>query len=149
MACKFCQSIEGSVGRSGKLVHINRDTLCGPCATLLDKVKYQPDKVNAEDKDFFDKQCLLNHQRGLFVPVAQRKVLRVAHPPKWHCKKCGTGCVIDQDFNYKNYCIKCADEIRHNRKMPPKAARKTRSDKRGNHRPSNGAISPKNRGIGV
>lgn len=149
MACKFCLSVEGSVGRTGRLVHINRDGLCGPCATLLDKVKYQPERVSVDDMEWFDRQCLLNHKRGLFVPVAQRKVLRVTHPAPWHCKRCGTGRIGDQDFNYKNYCVKCADEIRHNRVMPPKSARKRRSDFDRHHRPSNGAISPKNRGIGA
>lgn len=144
MACKFCQSMNGSVGRTGKLVHINRDGLCGPCATLLDKVKYQPEKVSVDDKEWFDRKCLLNHKLGLFVPVAQRRVLRLTHPPKWHCKKCGTGHVTDQDFNYKNYCVSCADAIRRNRIMPPKTNRKRRSDFEGQHfRPKGGGIMTK------
>lgn len=133
MSCKFCQSVEGSVGRTGRLVHINRDGLCGPCATLLDKVKYQPERVSVDDMEWFDKQCLLNHKRGLFVPVAQRKILRVSHPPKWHCKRCHTPNEANRDFNYTNYCVMCADEIRRNRVMPAKAERKRRSDYGGTH----------------
>lgn len=147
MACKFCQIVEGGVGRTGRLAHINRDGLCGPCATLLDKVKYQPDKLSVVDKEWFDKQCLLNHQRGLFVPVAQRRVLKVTHRAAWRCKRCGSGHVTDQDFNYVNYCVRCADEIRRNRKMPAKTDRKQRRDKGCEHRRAEGAISPKNRGI--
>ena len=113
-ACKFC-------GCTDK--HINRDTLCGPCATLLDKVKYQPDKVNFDD---FLRRCKLNYETGRFVPIAQRKLFKA----KWCCKRCGTLKEIDQDTNYKNYCVACADYIRNNRNMPPKATRKTRSDKR-------------------
>lgn len=133
MACKFCQSVEGSVGRTSRLVHINRDGLCGPCATLLDKVKYQPDKVGVDDKEWFDKQCELNHKRGLFVPVAQRRVLKATQPLGWHCKDCGTQHIADRDFNYTNYCVACADKKRRGRDMPVYTNRKPRSDYGGNH----------------
>ena len=116
-ACKFC-------GCTDK--HINRDNLCGPCATLLDKVKYQPDKLSTEQFDEFLRRCKLNHAHGRFVPVAQRKLFKV----KWHCKRCGSLRKIDQDHNYINYCIACAEYIRTNREMPPRAVRKTRSDKK-------------------
>lgn len=127
--CKFCAIEEGSIGRSGKAVHINRDNLCGPCATLLDKVKYQPDTLTTETFDYFLRQCKMNQETGRFIPVAQRKLFKV----KWHCRKCGTTREIDKDPSYSNHCITCAGIVRTEREMPPRSNRKTRSDKGGKH----------------
>ena len=113
MRCKFCTCTDK---------HINRDGLCGPCATLLNKVRLQPEKV---DMDAFLVHCKKNYMMGLFVPVAQRHLFKA----KWACKKCGTCKEIDQDPHYKNYCVACSDSIRHNREMPLKSKRKERSDK--------------------
>ena len=135
MSCKFCQRNEGDFGRTGtkKPVHINRDMLCGPCATLLDKVKYQPDKVDKQDTEWFERQCRYNFEHGYFVPVAQRKQLRATVKQKWSCKRCNTTNEANRDVSYTNYCVSCADDIRRNRVMPNRQERKTRSDKGGTH----------------
>ena len=127
--CKFCQLPEGAPGRSGKPVHINRDSLCGPCYTLLEKVKYQPDKIDAATMEQFVANCEWNFNHGLFVPLAQRKEWRSKQV--WHCNKCGRQCTADvrPDKTYKNYCECCAEDIRYNRNMPLNGTRKARKDK--------------------
>lgn len=128
--CKFCRMQEGAPGgRDGKL-HINRDNLCGPCATLLDKIKYQPEKVDAETREQFVANCEWNFKHDYFVPVAQRRELRAKQV--WTCKRCGRqrqGELVKPDKSYKNYCEACAEDIRLCRNMPLKCNRKTRSDK--------------------
>lgn len=123
MSCKFCGILEGATGRSGKVTHINRDGLCGPCATLLNKLSYQPDKLSMDEWNWFNDRCEKNRKLGMFIPVAFRGSTKIA----WSCRKCGKK--NNQDFYYTNYCTECADEKRHNRCMPPKSKRKQRSDK--------------------
>lgn len=111
------------MGPGGKVLHINRDNLCGPCATLLRKVLYEPAKLLPEDWDWFNKQCEHNKATGKFIPVAQRR------SKEWSCKKCGKTGITNQDNYYIQHCIECADTIRHSRSMPDKSKRKERSDK--------------------
>lgn len=137
-ACKFCQMPEGAPGGRTGVIHINRDGLCGPCATLLDKVKYQPEKVDEATLSQFLANCEWNFKHGLFVPVSQRKALRDAQNKVWRCKSCGRseadGILVAN--GYKNYCACCAEDIRCGRVMPLRSNRKTRSDK-GRPRPKN------------
>jgi len=121
-SCKFCGATEGSIGRRGNAIHINRDTLCGPCYTLLEKVKRQPDKVAADEMVWFETACKQNITLGMFVPIVQRR------QAPWSCKRCGKQ--TNRDEHYTNNCVSCAEEIRHNRLMPPKSQRKVRSDKK-------------------
>lgn len=109
--CKFCQMPEGAPGGRTGVLHINRDGLCGPCATLLDKVKYQPDKLDKETMEQFEANCRWNLAHGLFVPVAQRRSLR---DTTWRCKACGRpeGNEVVRANGYTNYCVVCAETIR-------------------------------------
>lgn len=131
LKCKFCQTPEGAPGGRTGVIHINRDKLCGPCATLLDKVKYQPEKVDEETMEQFKANCERNFKHGLFVPVVQRRELRAGITKEWRCKTCGRSeaenAIVAK--GYTNYCTACADEIRIHRNMPPRSVRKTRSDK--------------------
>lgn len=129
--CKFCQMPDGAPGGRGGVLHINRDNLCGPCATLLDKVKYQPEKVDKRTMEQFVANCEWNFRHGLFVPVAQRRALRAARNTTWRCKACNRSEAEHaiRAKGYTNYCTACADEIRIHRNMPPRGTRKTRSDK--------------------
>lgn len=74
--CKFCGLPEGAPGRNGKPVHINRDSLCAPCYRVLEKAKYQSDKLSDKEREWFDWMCEFNIKHGMFVPVAQRRMLR-------------------------------------------------------------------------
>lgn len=119
--CKFCQMPEGAPsvgpGRRKGTIHINREGLCGPCATLLNKVKYQPEKVDKETMEQFVANCAWNLEHGYFVPVAQRRRLRAGLP--WTCKGCkraeDLSVGLTRDKHYTNYCVVCADEIRRER----------------------------------
>lgn len=130
-ACKFCQTPEGAPGGRTGVIHINRDDLCGPCATLLDKIKYQPEKVDKKTMEQFVANCEWNLAHGLFVPIVQRRQLRAKSSALWRCKTCGRpegdGVLVDK--SYKNYCQACAEDIRIARIMPPRSARKVRKDK--------------------
>lgn len=130
ITCKFCQTPEGAPGGRTGVIHINRDKLCGPCATLLDKIKYQPEKVDEETMEQFKANCEWNLKHGLFVPVVQRRELRAGQG--WTCRCCGrpSSAAVLPDKHYKNYCVVCAEDIRHNRNMPLKSMRKTRKDKK-------------------
>lgn len=130
--CKFCQIEEEAIGRTNKPVHINRDRLCGPCYTLLEKVKRQPNKVTLEEWTWFNNVCKLNIMTGAFVPVAQRRELRKTIEVPWRCKRCSDAHILDRDNSYINYCVKCADEIRRGRDMHKNntGRRNTRSDKK-------------------
>lgn len=132
LRCKFCGVGDGFIGRTNKPVHINRDYLCGPCYTLLEKVKRQPEKIRPDEWLWFSTVCKENMQSGAFVPIAQRRELRNTVKIQWRCKKCGCTGVLDRDNNYTNYCVKCADEIRRGRDMHRNntGRRKTRSDKK-------------------
>lgn len=127
--CKFCQMPEGAPGGRTGVIHINRDGLCGPCATLLDKIKYQPDKVPPDEMEQFVANCEWNFGHGLFVPIEQRRALRAN--AVWKCKACGRreDKNVKQDKSYINYCEACAEDIRKARELPISSTRKTRSDK--------------------
>lgn len=131
MVCKFCQMPEGARGGRTGVIHINRDKLCGPCATLLDKIKYQPEKVDEETMEQFKANCEWNFKHGLFVPVAQRRELRAGYVAQWRCKTCNRTEADNaiRDKSYVNYCVACAEDIRLSRCMPPRSMRKVRSDK--------------------
>lgn len=124
--CKFCGVLEGEQDRRGAATHINRDGLCTYCYKLLADMRKDPEKVRVEDRAWYMKTCKENVAHGRFVPVALRKTLK-----KWACKKCGA--TRGQDEYYKCYCSACADVVRHDRQMPAKSNRKTRSDKGSSH----------------
>lgn len=131
-SCKFCGIAEGAPDRKGKPAHINRDGLCAPCYYVLERVKYQPDKLDAEQHAWFNDICRFNMQHGMFVPVAQRRLLQYLKPKEaWRCKKCGQTLEALRDESYSNYCTVCAETIRKSRAMPK--VRNTRSDKGGQH----------------
>lgn len=110
-SCKFCTM---------SLVHINRDGLCAKCATLINKVKYTPDKVLPEERHWFDEQCKYNYKLGRFVPTPQRRVLKYGFDPVqdgWHCRCCGRpkSETVQPANGWKNYCMQCAEDIRKGR----------------------------------
>lgn len=122
--CKFCGIFEGAPDRNGKAAHINRDNLCAPCYYVLERVKRQPEALDAEAHAWFNEMCEFNIKHGMFVPVAQRRTLK--HLVPWQCKCCGTKAVLTRDPSYIHYCVQCADKIRRGRVMPK--TRKTRKD---------------------
>ena len=127
-SCKFCGIPEGMPDWRGDAAHINRDGLCAACNYVLQRVKYQPDKVTHEDQLWFDAMCELNFKRGMFVPVAQRRMLKAAQG--WSCKCGGTKEAHRRDSRYTNYCMSCATDIRRTRALPKGPMRKTRCDKK-------------------
>lgn len=133
-ACKFCGIIEGAPDRKGKLAHINRDGLCAPCYYILERIKYQPEALSAEQHKWFEKMCEFNIQHGMFVPIKQRRELAHLKPKQpWACRRCGATNEANKDLGYKNYCVMCADEIRRTRIEGQKPRSKTRSDKGSHH----------------
>lgn len=128
-ACKFCGVAEGTPDRRGDSAHINRDGLCAACYYVLERVKYQPDKLSEDDWAWFVDMCAWNYKHGMFVPVKQRKELRANEP--WRCASCGQSDTLYQDDHYKRYCTTCAKEARRGRVMPEQ--RKERSDKGKKH----------------
>ena len=126
--CKFCGVAEGGLDRRGAAAHINRDNLCNACYQLLRAVR-EHKAISPEDTTWFNKMCELNLSIGRFVPVAQRRQLRASKP--WQCHRCGSFKEFMADEHYKNYCMACADTIRHERELGPRT--KQRSDKGGKH----------------
>ena len=122
--CKFCGIFEGVPDRNGKAAHINRDNLCAPCYYVLERIKYQPEVLDAEAHAWFNEMCEFNMKHGMFVPVAQRRAL--SHLRPWQCKCCSSKNILARDTSYINYCTQCAGNIRRSREMPK--TRKTRKD---------------------
>lgn len=124
--CKFCGVTEDTA-------HINRDNLCARCYRVLEKVRRGV--ASAEEQAWHDDMCRFNMQHGMFVPVARRRELADLKPPNWHCRRCGTNRITDQDFAYKNYCVQCAEEMRAKQLegRKPRSAFKRRSDIGGKH----------------
>ena len=129
MTCKFCKAAEGSIGRTNKPVHINRDQLCGPCASLFDKLRYTPDKIAPAELSWFKKVVVYNKETGAYVP---RRFQDEPQRESWRCAGCGQR--IQRDQHYVNYCVFCAAAIRSNRRMPSSDKRKKRSDTGKPHR---------------
>lgn len=127
-SCKFCGISDGLPDWRGDAAHINRDKLCAACNYVIQRVKYQPDRLSHDDKLWFDAMCELNFKRGMFVPTAQRRILKSQQT--WACKRCGIKDMRKQDEHYINYCMSCAYELRSSRTLPRGAMRKTRSDKK-------------------
>lgn len=134
-SCKFCGIAEGNTDRRGKPAHINRDKLCAPCNYILERVKYQPDKLDAGTMDWFVAMCEFNMKHGMFVPIKQRRELAHLKPVNWTCRRCGTNRITDQDFAYRNYCVVCAEAMRAERmeRQKQRSAFKRRSDTGGTH----------------
>lgn len=126
-SCKFCGVTEDTK-------HINRDNLCARCYRILEKVR--SGVASAEEVQWHDDMCRFNIQHGMFVPIRQRRELAHLKPaPQWHCRRCGTATITNQDFGYKNYCVECADEMRSQRmeRQKPRTSFRQRSDKGGKH----------------
>ena len=134
-SCKFCGVADGCTDRRGKPAHINRDGLCAPCNYILERVKYQPDKLTADALDWFVAMCEFNMKHGMFVPIKQRRELAHLKPVNWACRRCGTNKITNRDLTYVNYCVMCADDMRAERmeRQKPRSAFKRRSDAGGTH----------------
>lgn len=100
-SCKFCGRTDG---------HINRDSLCAPCANIINKACYDTGKLSAEALAQFEANCRWNLEHGMYVPRRYRLKL-----VKKRCAQCGV--VLDDEHKpdriYKNHCTVCAYDKRH------------------------------------